>query len=352
MISRTTVRKFLRNALIRSGLETMALADAGGLLRGAGGRAAIFTLHHVHPEGDDRGSPNALLSITPRFLERAIQACLERGMTPLALQDLPERMADPRDDRKYFCVTLDDGYRDNAQFAAPVFRRYNIPYTIFITAGFVERTRSIWWETLEALLARRSAFTFDFGPGEERLAAETTLQKHAVFDRFGAYVARANEDQAVARIDALARDCGLDPLGLVDRLTMDAKALRDLQQSDPLLRLGAHTLTHVNLKRVDEDRLEKELKGSADAVERYAGYRPTALAYPYGYASAVGEREFAAARDAGFSIAVTTRPGLVNPDSFLQPTSLCRVSLNGLYQRKRYVRALISGVPFKLMRAA
>src|SRR5690606_25709623 len=49
MLHTTTVKRYLRHALIRAGLEGVSLARAGRLWCGAGGRGIIFTLHHVRP---------------------------------------------------------------------------------------------------------------------------------------------------------------------------------------------------------------------------------------------------------------------------------------------------------------
>ncbi|WP_265519007.1 polysaccharide deacetylase family protein [Nitratireductor luteus] len=347
MITGTTVRRFVRHALIRTGLEGISLTRAGHLWRGAAGRGVIFTLHHVRPATSTLTRPNALLSITPTFLEEAIQACLERGMTPLPLEDLPERLADSRDKRAYFCFTLDDGYRDNAQFATPVFRKYDVPYTIFLTSGFVERTRSIWWETLEAILAGNSEIVFDFGTGDKHLSLGSDIRKTFVYDRFVDYLISIDEDDAVDAIDRLARSVGIDPLALTDRLILRSDEIARLVE-DPLCRFGGHSLTHVNLRRVDADRLKREVHGSLDTVERYTGYRPATFAYPYGYSSAVGPREIQTARQAGFKVAVTNLPGVLYPESTQDPTAFRRISLNGNYQKRRYVGALLSGVPFKL----
>ncbi len=48
--------------------------------------------------------------------------------------------------------TLDDGYRDNATFAADIFARHRAPFTIFLNSGFFGRTCTMWWETLDAVL--------------------------------------------------------------------------------------------------------------------------------------------------------------------------------------------------------
>lgn len=347
MSFKTATRRLLKQAAIRAGLEGVALARADRLWPSAAGRGLIFTLHHVRPPTGHAHDPNALLSITPQFLDQAIRVTIEAGLTPVSLEDLPRLLADPKDERRFAAFTLDDGYRDNAEHAAPVFRKHGVPYTIFITRGFVERTRSMWWQTADVLTRERIAFRLDFGQGEEIIHTDTLTAKQAAFDRIATFVQSTQEDRAIAALDRAAAEAGIDPLGIVEQLTMDETALRDLVR-DPLARFGAHTLTHVNLKRVDMARLQNEIEGSVEAVAAYAGRTPGSFAYPYGFKAAVGEREINAARDAGLAIAVTTQPGVLGPHNLASPTAVNRVSLNGLYQKPRYVRGLISGVPFKL----
>jgi peptidoglycan/xylan/chitin deacetylase (PgdA/CDA1 family) len=67
------------------------------------------------------------------------------------------------------------------------------------------------------------------------------------------------------------------------------------------------------------------------------------LAYPYGDKIAAGAREFALAQAAGFKTAVTTRPGMIFPESAKHPTALPRISLNGNYQDARILPVLTSG---------
>ncbi|WP_309083430.1 polysaccharide deacetylase family protein [Chelativorans sp.] len=343
-----STRRSFKYALIRTGLEVIALSRAHSWWPSAAGRGVIFTLHHVRPSRGLSPDPNAGLAVTPEFLDDALGLCLEAGLVPVAVEDLPRLLADSSDIRSFVSFTLDDGYRDNAEHAAPVFRKHGVPYTIFITAGFVERSRSMWWQTAAALLAERERIDFDFGAGSERLEVSTPAQKLAAYDRFANFVETIDEDEAVRRIDDLALRCGIDPLAIVSDLTMDADELRALA-GDPLARFGAHTLTHVNLRRVSDARLHEEIASSAKAVENYVGRYPASFAYPYGFPAAVGAREIDAAARAGFAVAVTTQPGVLTEQNLHRPTAFNRVSLNGHFQKRRYVEALLSGLAFKFM---
>jgi peptidoglycan/xylan/chitin deacetylase (PgdA/CDA1 family) len=347
---RSAAKRAVKHLLIRAGLEASALPGAGRLVPSAAGRGMIFTLHHVRPTRDHEFEPNAHLSITPEFLDQAIAAARQCGLTPVHLEELPALLADASDTRKFACFTLDDGYRDNEKFAAPVFRKHRAPYTIFITPGFVERSRTIWWETAEELTRAASSFQFDFGNGTETVGSSSHWEKFAAFERLVNFVQSADEDEAIARIDLTAKRAGVDPEAIVDREIMTAIELRNLV-ADPLARLGAHTITHPNLARVTEPRLRQELEDSAARIAGYCGRQPKVFAYPYGSRQAVGPREAKAVMETGFSLAVTTQPGVLNSGSLAGRAELGRVSLNGYYQKGRYVKALASGLPFRLMRA-
>ena len=70
------------------------------------------------------------------------------------------------------------------------------------------------------------------------------------------------------------------------------------------------------------------------------------FSYPYGCAKSAGPREFRIAEELGIETAVTTQKGLLYPEHAHELTALPRLSLNGDFQDIRYVKALLSGVPF------
>jgi len=113
---------------------------------------------------------------------------------------------------------------------------------------------------------------------------------------------------------------------------------------DPLATIGAHTVNHVMLKKAAADEaVRNEMQLSAATIEAALGKRPAHFSYPVGDRTSAGPREFRIAAEVGFKTAVTTRPGVLFPEHAAHLTALPRISLNGEYQRLRYVRVLLSG---------
>ncbi|MDL2407442.1 polysaccharide deacetylase family protein [Rhizobium calliandrae] len=342
------IRIRLKRAAISGGLETAAILKSLGLMRDVAGLGAIFTLHHVRPPLRRTFAPNAHLEISPEFLDRVIKRLKRDGYEFIAIDALPERIANDRNKPPFAIFTLDDGNRDNLDHALPVFSRHSAPFTVFVAQGLSERTHSIWWETLADLLNRLNRVTFDFGGGAESFDLDKASQRQAVFARFAAYVHGQEEMEAVARIDELARKNGLEPLDLVRASIMDRDELKQLIRH-PLASLGAHTVSHRALARLPEAEAAAEMALSADYIADITGRRPATIAYPYGTADAVSPREARLAAELGFSVGVTTRPGTIGAVNAATITHLPRLSLNGHYQKARYATALASGIPMRLM---
>jgi peptidoglycan/xylan/chitin deacetylase (PgdA/CDA1 family) len=346
-MAQAAIKRHLKSIVIRAGLESFHLAERAGINEEARGRGLILTLHQVKPHVAASFAPNAGLIVTPEFLDAAIVTLKASGYTPVALEELPARIAAaPDGEERFVAFTADDGYRNNRDHALPVLQRHSVPLTVFITEGFVKRTHSMWWETAERLIAASSGFTFDFGKGEEQVRADTHGAKMRAFERLAVSIRSRRQDHFIAALDAASRAAGIDPLAIVAEETMDAAELKEFE-SDPLISFGAHTVSHPSLAHVDEARLADELSRSADYVESLTGKRPATLAYPYGDGHAATPREYKAAERAGFSLAVTTNAGVLTREAIAAtPTALPRVSLNGHYQKPRYVRALASGLAF------
>ena len=347
---RSVMRQRLRRAVITGGLEFAHLAERVGLMASARGMGAIFTLHHVRPKTPQTFDPNAHLEITPDFLDAAIGHLTEEGYQFVALADMPARLAIARAGERFAAFTLDDGYRNNALHAQPVFTRHKVPFTVFVSPGFACKTHGIWWETLTELLRVAPHLEFDFGAGAIAMPLATPFQKQAAYVRIAHFIeAEMEEAAAIERLDAAARAHGIDPLMITERLIMREPELKSLVVN-PLASIGAHTMSHRALARLGEEEARQEMDRSAECIATIVGQRPDTLAYPYGGRAAVSPREHRLARELGFRVAVTTDPGTISARCFDTPTTLPRISLNGHYQKAKYVGALASGIPFRLMR--
>jgi len=74
------------------------------------------------------------------------------------------------------------------------------------------------------------------------------------------------------------------------------------------------------------------------------GKWPKHLAYPVGNPTSAGPREFRMAAELGFKTALTTRPDVPFKAHRDHLTAPPRISVNGEFQRQRYLKVLMSGV--------
>jgi peptidoglycan/xylan/chitin deacetylase (PgdA/CDA1 family) len=214
-------------AAITATLEALHLTGAARLapdrLRG---RGAILTLHHVRPFDAGRFHASAHLEITPDFLDALIVHLKRRGYETIPLAEVPARLAAPETGRRFVAFTLDDGYRDNLVHALPVFERHSVPFTVFATSGFVVRDRTVWWLTLEQLVASRDEIAWDTGDSHLRFACSSHRAKAMTFRRIVDWMNGVDEDWAVATLDRVAAQHGISAVDVTAEAVMDGDELR------------------------------------------------------------------------------------------------------------------------------
>jgi peptidoglycan/xylan/chitin deacetylase (PgdA/CDA1 family) len=336
--------KQIRNTIIRAGLDALYFSGAHRVLRPIfGGVGTIFMLHHVRPAHAGPFQPNRHLEITPDFL-RATLAYLRATDVDIVPPDEVQRRLTERDfSRRFACFTCDDGYRDNRDHALPAMRDFDAPFTVYVTSDFASGTGRLWWVALERVVATADVIEAPIDGQMVRLDTSTLAGKDMAFDRLHGWLRGLPEEADIRReVSTLCAAHDIDEDAVSRELCMSWDELKPFA-ADPLVTIGAHTVSHCNLAKQTEAMVVHELSASRTDIENALQRPAVHLAYPYGDRCAAGTREFALAKSAGFETAVTTRPGVIASDNFSQLTALPRVSLNGNYQDTRYLPVLTSG---------
>jgi peptidoglycan/xylan/chitin deacetylase (PgdA/CDA1 family) len=336
--------KQFRSHIIRAGLGALYFTGAHHLLRPIfAGVGAIFMLHHVRPHREAEFQPNRHLEIAPEFLRAMLSYLRARDVDIITMDEVHQRLAERDFSRRFACFTFDDGYRDNRDFALPVLREFEAPFTVYVASDFAQGTGRLWWIALEIVIAKASSIEAKIGDVATRFDTRTPAAKQAAFDRLHDWLRGLPGAHDIQHeISALCARHGVDETAICRDLCMSWDELKPFADH-PLITIGAHTITHCNLARQTEETASYEMATSRTRIESALQRPVTHLAYPYGDKIAAGPREFALAQAAGFKTAVTTRPGMVFPESVGHLTALQRVSLNGNYQDARILPVLTSG---------
>jgi len=182
---------------------------------------------------------------------------------------------------------------------------------------------------------------------QRRLSCGTAAEKDSAFQTVYWWLRSIDEADARTFVRDLCSDVDFAPDTLCSDLMMNWDEIRQLA-ADPLVTIGAHTRRHYALAKLTLADARAEIEESVRRIEREIGKPCRHFSYPYGDETSAGPREFDLVKELGLKTGMTTRKGLIHPRHASELTALPRVSLNGDYQKPRYVKVLLSGAPFAL----
>ncbi|CAN7435076.1 polysaccharide deacetylase family protein [Aminobacter sp. LjRoot7] len=308
-----------------------------------GGVGVILMLHRVTACLDRPDGPNRHLTITPGFLDVLISEMKRLGYAFVSMDEVVARLRSGRSAGPFAALTADDAYRDNLIEALPVLESHGAPMTIYVAPGLTSGAADLWWEVLDAIVEAGKPLTVTITGKQRTLDCVTPADRNSAFLELSEWLtSEVSEEEQRQVLRSLAEQASVDASAPNRKLLMDWTEIRRAA-SHPLVTIGAHTVHHCNLKRLEAGKALREMHRSRSLIEAELGAAPLHFAYPYGYAAAAGMRETHLAREAGFVSAVTTRHGVLVPGHSAHLHALPRLSVNGRYQDLASMRAMLSG---------
>lgn len=264
---------------------------------------------------DAEGSPDTG-GIKPQHLRRCLQYLVDHDYSFISLRHLvlaiTSKQALPP---KAVVFTMDDGFLDQAEIAAPIFHEFDCPLTFFVITGMLDQALWPWdakiaWitttsnkATLETELAGKP-LSLELGDRHARRRAKHVLQ--GILRE----TAAENISEALGR---LARDAGVEiPEHAPEPfLPMNWDMARELERKG--VEFAPHSVSHHILARLDKTAMEKEIHASWNTLKKELASPAKLFCYPTGRTVDFGDREIEALKQRGFLGAVATTADYVEP---------------------------------------
>lgn len=316
----------------------MQSTKATRLFRAYSGVGTILMFHSVNPKKRaPRLDQNAGLEITPAQLEEIILLFKSLGYEAVSLDKLVDNLGKEHA-TKQVVFTFDDGYKNNLMFAYPVFKKHTVPFTIYITGKFAEQTLYPFWYALEDALFDNQTFQIRLNGQLKEFPCANYAAKSNTYDTvFEALLGEGIQDSKTLK--------GLFNYKEEPDFMLTWDDIKFLNK-DPLVTIGAHTMTHPVLMRLCEDEARREISESKKLIETRIQAPVNHFCYPFGFQNKVSLREFNIAKELGFKSAVTTRKANVFPGHREHLHALPRIPISGLHQGpyKNYLDAFLDGM--------
>ena len=322
----------LSQNLLRSDALVSTMARSSRFLLGA--RGCMVTFHRAATNRLWESLPNNDFYIDLDFLDKFLRHLTKQGWDVVTIDEALDRSERLGDTAGYVNFSVDDCYRDTFEQVVPLFHSHGMPVTLFVTTGIPDGTLPLWSAGLEEVLLLQDRVLTEGGS----IAVATTEAKREAYRQIAA---SWDNGDAGAHYKTFCVLNGVDPDAIHRKHAISWEMLNILR-NDPLVEIGAHSVNHSRLSSLTSEQALHELRGSRQRLIDQLGVRADHFAFPYGRSGDCGPREFALARQAGFSSASTTVKGLMRKgqDRF----SLHRNTINGSHRNLSIMELHLAGL--------
>jgi peptidoglycan/xylan/chitin deacetylase (PgdA/CDA1 family) len=298
-----------------------------------GSRGCLLTFHRGAASAMWSKLPNRNFYLDLDFLDRFLTHLTRKGWAVVALEEALTQAARGTSTSRCVNFSIDDCYRDTFEQVVPLFHSHGLPVTLYVTTGIPDGTFSLWGAGLEDALKQMDHVNFE----DDIVRVNTPHRKRAAFKTISTLWHGPN---AATRYAAFCQLNGIDERALHWKHAISWDMLEVLAKN-PLVEIGAHTITHARISCLSTADAFAELQGSRERLQQKLGVAVRHFAFPHGRTRDCGPRDFEIAWQAGFASAATTRKGLVRRGQDMY--ALPRITMNGAHQSIRMMEMHLNG---------
>jgi len=197
--------------------------------------AKILLYHRVANSNDDPHN----LCVSPENFQKQMEY-LKENFKIIPLVQLVQNIRTKGVQNNSIIITFDDGYADNLHNALPILEEFNVPATIFLTAGYVSLNKPFYWD-------------------------ENTTIKNRGW-----------------------------PMSAGEAKTLS---------NNSLIEIGGHTINHPKLAKLPENEQIKEINRGKQILEEILSAPLSSFAYPFGGKDSFNKTTIKLVKKAGFNYA-------------------------------------------------
>ena len=270
---------------------------------GAKGHLSIVIFHRVLPTPDPLfpGDPDV-----QRFDD--ICAWLAAWYQVLPLDEAAARLARGSLPERALAITFDDGYADNHDLALPILQKYGLCSTFFIATGHLDGG-CMWNDIIVEAVRHTRLPELELGglrlSGVDCVALADVGQRREAIQKLLDACKYLAQPVRQAAAQAIAEHACVTPRSDLMMRSDQVRAMASMG-----MQIGAHTVTHPILSRLNDLEAENEIAQSKSDLQDLLGQPVTLFAYPNGKPRLdFGARDVALVAKLGFDAAVSTAYG-------------------------------------------
>ena len=236
------------------------------------GKLSILIYHRVHAQSDPIFPAEVdakQFSLQLAWIKSLFNVIpLDEAVEALSKDQLPARAAS---------ITFDDGYADNAEVALPVLKQHALNATFFICTGYLDGGR-MWNDTIIESVRRARGTVLDL--------TALTFGKHSISDMRERRSTIFNLIRQLKYLPLETRQEKVDQIknaigqALPDNLMLRSEQVREMHMTG--MTIGAHTVTHPILARIDGNKARQEIKDGKEKLQAILDKPVSLFAYPNG----------------------------------------------------------------------